>query len=73
MRRGDEGTKERALSVLESVKPESNHITAVWREAGFAPRCAADSQGMIHLFRNYCANRLCLQCSVGNKILSQKV
>ncbi len=72
MRSGDEGVKERALSVLESVKPEVNHITAVWREAGFSPRCAADSQGMIHLFRKYCTNRLCLQCAVGNKLLSQK-
>jgi hypothetical protein len=71
-RSGDEAFKEKALSVLESVKPEANHITAVWRDAGFMPRCAADSQGMIHLFRNYCSNRLCLQCSVGNKLLSQK-
>jgi hypothetical protein len=73
IRAANEEWKEKALSILESVKPEQNRITSIWREAGFAARCAADSQGMIHLFRQYCSNKLCLQCAVGNKILSEKV
>lgn len=73
MRGGDEALKEKAMSVLESVKPEHNHITAVWRGVGFSPRCAADSQGMIHLFRSYCSQRLCLRCGIGNKLLSGSV
>lgn len=69
MRTGDETLKEKAMSVLESVKPESNHITDIWKQAGFVPRCAADSQGIIHLFRVYCSQKLCLSCAVGNKLL----
>ena len=73
VRSGEEELKEKAFSILESVKPENNHITAIWREVGFSPRCAADSQGMIHLFRMYCAERLCLNCAIGNKLLSSTV
>jgi hypothetical protein len=73
VRSGEEGLKEKAFSILESVKPENNHITTIWREVGFSPRCAADSQGMIHLFRMYCAERLCLNCGIGNKLLSSAV
>ena len=73
MRTGDEHLKEKALSVLESVKPENNHITAIWRDVGFSAKCAADSQGMIHLFRMYCMQKLCLNCSIGNKLLSEAV
>ena len=71
IRMGDDDLKEKAMSVLESVKPEHNHITEIWREVGFSPRCAADSQGMIHLFRSYCKERQCLQCGIGNKLLSE--
>ena len=71
IRTGNETLKEKALSVWESVKPENNHITAIWRDLGFSPRSAADSQGMIHLFRSYCTGRLCLQCGIGNKVLSE--
>lgn len=67
----DERLKEKALSVWESVKPERNHITDIWRELGFSPRCAADSQGMIHLFRSYCLQKQCLACGIGNKLLSE--
>lgn len=73
IRSGDDHLKEKALSILESVKPENNHITAIWREVGFSPRCAADSQGMIHLFKMYCMEKLCLNCSIGNKLLSERV
>lgn len=61
--------KERAVSLLESIKPERNKITEIWANAGFPARCAADSQGMLHLFRNYCSNKRCLHCGIGNKIL----
>lgn len=71
MRTGNETWREKALSVWESVKPENNHITSIWRDVGFSPRSAADSQGMIHLFRSYCSERLCLQCGIGNRVLSE--
>lgn len=62
---------DKAQRFLESVKPEHNHITAIWQDLGFSARCAADSQGMIHLFRNYCSGRKCLQCALGNKLLAK--
>ena len=61
---------EKALTFLEAQKPEKNVITRQWQALGIKLTSAADSQGAIELFNNYCKDRRCLQCNIGSQILA---
>jgi len=61
---------EKALNFLELQKPEDNVITRRWNELGIKLNSAAESQGAIELFNNYCKDRRCLQCNIGSQILT---
>jgi hypothetical protein len=61
---------EKALNFLEGQKPEQNVITRKWQELGINLSSAAESQGAIELFNNYCKDRRCLQCNIGSQILA---
>lgn len=63
--------KDRALDMLSELKAEKNSITALWKELGFDIRSAYDSQALIELKTNYCAKFRCLECPVGNDILTK--
>jgi hypothetical protein len=60
---------EKAVSILESLKPESNRITKLMGEAGFDYQHAFDTQAGIHLYNNYCKKKRCLDCTIGVDIL----
>lgn len=61
---------EKALNFLEGQKPEQNVITRKWQELGIVLTSAAESQGAIELFNNYCKDKRCLQCNIGCQILA---
>ena len=61
---------EKALNFLEAQNPEQNVITRQWQELGVKLTSAAESQGAIELFNNYCKDRRCLQCNIGSQILA---
>lgn len=67
--RHDDRLCERAFGLLEALKAENNHIVRAWREAGVDARCAADSQALVHLRRNYCDRKDCLRCRFGYEYL----
>ena len=60
---------EKAIIFLEALKPEANSITGKWNNLGIKMLNAAESQGAIELFNNYCGKRRCLSCNIGNQIL----
>lgn len=60
---------ERALSILERLPPEDNHIVSVFRRAGIPVRDASDSQALIQLRKAYCDERKCLYCRFGHQLL----
>ena len=62
---------ERALSFLERIGAEENTIITEWRAAGINAESAFYSQALIHLRNEYCRKRKCLNCRIGNKIISQ--
>lgn len=68
---GDEGCKERALDLLQQMKPETNHIIREWRQAGITAKDAMQSQALIQLYNEHCGNRDCLRCPIGYKILQK--
>jgi hypothetical protein len=72
MLKDEETIKERALSFLEKIKPENNAIIKKWKTIGLPANNAFQTQALLQLKKNYCSNKKCLQCSIGNKLL-QKV
>lgn len=65
----DEKSKEKAVRWLGEIKAEENAITVAWKESGIKNVTALDSQGLIQLMNQYCQDRRCLECALGNKIL----
>ena len=56
---------DRAVKLLEDLKPEKNKITDLWKEMGVDAKSAFDSQSQIHLYNHYCLKKRCLSCNVG--------
>lgn len=70
---GDTGRQERAIDLLQTLKPESNSIVDLYRRGGLEATSAFDSQALIQLRRNYCLQRKCLFCRIGHRLLSARV
>ena len=60
---------ETSLQLLEQMAAEKNRLISEWEEAGWIPAHAAESQGMIQLFNQYCSHKRCLQCSIGHSVI----
>jgi hypothetical protein len=67
--RGDETLRERAIYFLEVLAAESNSIVNEWIECGIKPNNALESQALLHLQSEYCANKRCLKCAIGNEVI----
>ena len=61
--------KDRALRWLEETAAEKNNITKGFAAIGIKIKSAFDSQALIQLKNNYCNQKRCLECAIGNKIL----
>ncbi|MSQ79519.1 MAG: DUF2851 family protein [Flavobacteriaceae bacterium] len=60
---------EKATDFLQQLPPENNSIIRRMNASGIASANAADSQAMLHLHKNYCQKRLCVNCSIGRACL----
>ncbi len=63
---------DRAIEILENVPPENNSIAKNWSDLGVAAHNAADSQGLIELYNNFCLKRRCLDCNIGFTIIQPR-
>lgn len=63
--------KELAILHLSQLSAEQNNITKAWKQLGIPNDNALDSQALLELKNNYCNQKLCLQCAVGNKLLKE--
>ncbi|RYZ29474.1 MAG: DUF2851 family protein [Chitinophagaceae bacterium] len=63
--------KEKALRWLEEVPAENNSITTGFVKAGIQNNSAYDSQSLIELKNEYCNQKKCLECTVGNNLLKE--
>ena len=61
---------ERAIDLLEALRPERNSIVATFTAAGIKCRDALTSQALLQLRREYCDTRKCLYCKIGHHLLS---
>lgn len=66
---GLEQFQNKALELLESISPEKNTIIENWQKLGVKAKSAFQSQALILLKNNYCDKRLCLNCTIGSKIM----
>ena len=64
----DEAVKHKAIKWLMAIKNETNSITKQWQHTDVTIVSAFDSQAIIELTNNYCIQKRCLECAVGNKI-----
>ncbi|RPD48628.1 DUF2851 family protein [Hymenobacter sediminis] len=63
---------EAAVTLLDQLPAEQNHVLDVYELAGFRNATAADSQGLLALHRRYCEPRQCVRCAIGGSILRQR-
>lgn len=63
--------KEKAIAWLDEIGSESNSITKIFTNAGITCPSAFTSQAFIQLKNNYCDQKRCLECAVGNFILKR--
>ena len=61
--------KQKALKWMEELAAEKNTITSKFRTLKVAIPNAFESQALIELKTQYCENKRCLDCAVGNALL----
>ena len=61
--------KNRAINLLESIKGEKNNIVKKWQDLGFPSTYASDTQALLQLKNEYCNNKKCLHCQIGDFLL----
>lgn len=63
--------KSRAIAGLEELPAEKNKIINNFNKLGVPCNNAGDSQALIHLYKNYCIEKRCLDCAIGNNLLKK--
>lgn len=64
----DQQCKDKAIAWLESISSEKNVITKGFETLQFPHKSSFDSQSYIQLKNEYCNNKRCLECSIGNSL-----
>ncbi len=68
-RNGKEQMNDLAIELLNKCDFEQNIKTKLFLNKKAVLKTAADSQGTIHLFDNYCTKKACLKCGVAASLL----
>lgn len=63
--------KDRAISFLEEIAAERNHLVDSYVEHGIRIENAFDSQAILELNKYYCSQKKCLNCGIGVKLLKR--
>lgn len=61
----------KSIDWMEQLKPEKNNITRQFELLKIENQSAFDSQALIQLSNKYCSANKCLECSIGNAILTK--
>lgn len=64
---------DKAIDILESIKPEQNAITRGFADFDVNAPDAFTSQALVQLHREYCERRRCLECRLGHRMLAQNI
>jgi len=66
----DNKLKDRALQFLNALPSEKNHLIKKWEKLNIKAENAAYSQALLQLKNEYCDKKRCLECAVGNALIS---
>lgn len=70
--KGQYEIQEKAISLLEKIKAEKNTIISNWGDLNVKAKNAFDTQALIQLKNNYCNEKKCLNCPIGNTLINRK-
>jgi len=65
--------KDKALFYLQELNAENNSIINYWRSIGVKISTAQESQAFLELYNNYCEKDNCLNCRIGNKLITKNI
>jgi hypothetical protein len=68
----EQSLKDKAIQWLAETDAEVNYITRGWHELGIRAKDASQTQALLELKTQYCDEKRCLDCAVGNALLKQK-
>jgi hypothetical protein len=63
--RGQPAYIDRAITLLEQLPAEKNHLIDNWDALGLGIKTAFDSQAAIELHNEFCVHKKCLSCQIG--------
>lgn len=69
--KGEQKYIDRAIEFLTQLKPETNKTVNQFTSNLLMVQNACDTQGLIHLEKEYCRKFKCLNCAIGNEILKK--
>lgn len=64
---------ESVLKLIQAIKPENNSIVNKFNTLKKVNKTAMESQALLQLKNNYCDKNKCLECAIGNTILTGNV
>jgi hypothetical protein len=70
---GQKNYIDKALNLLENLKPENNAIIKKFGELGYSFSNAFDTQALIQLKKYHCDQKKCLNCTLGINLLSKNI
>jgi hypothetical protein len=60
---------EKQIELLQSLQSEKNAIISKFEELNLKSKNAFESQSLLELKTNYCDQKRCLECAIGNRLL----
>jgi len=67
----EQSLKDKAIQWLAETEAEKNNIIKGWHATGISAKDASQSQALLELKTQYCDEKRCLDCAVGNALLKQ--
>ncbi len=65
----NETLAEKSINWLTAIKTENNSIVKKFKTLGIETKNAMESQALIELKNNYCSQKKCLTCGIGNYLI----
>jgi len=66
---GHMAMKDAAIRLLQQLPAEKNGIITQWLKCGWKIEDAGQTQGLLHLKKNYCDQHRCMHCAIGLQVL----
>lgn len=70
---GNPELSECGIDLWTSLRPERNMFVRQWEALGIKCRDASESQGLLHLRKEYCDRARCLECRWGGNLLRRTI